>query len=73
MNDFEYNSLNANLNISKLSTEFNFIEKNGLIGSTNTLENKTSYNFNDSNFLKFTTRRNRKINANLSYYCRCMG
>ena len=26
MNDFEYN-LNANLNINKLSTEFNFIEK----------------------------------------------
>ena len=67
MNDFEYNSLNANLNVSKLSTEFNFIEKNGLIGSTNTLENKTSYNFNDSNFLKFTTRRNRKINLT-EYY-----
>ena len=67
MNDFEYNSLNANLNLNKLSTEFNFIEKNGLIGSTNTLENKTSYNFNDSNFLKFTTRRNRKINLT-EYY-----
>ncbi|WP_440909229.1 LPS-assembly protein LptD [Candidatus Pelagibacter sp.] len=67
MKNFEYNSLNTNLSIKKLSTEFNFIEKNGLIGSTNTLENKTSYNFNDSNFLKFTTRRNRKINLT-EYY-----
>ena len=67
LNSFEYNSLNTNLNIKKLSTEFNFIEKNGLIGSTNTLENKTSYNFNDANFLKFTTRRNRKINLT-EYY-----
>ena len=67
MNNFEYNSLNANLNIKKLSTEFNFIEKSGIIGSTNTLENKTSYNFNDSNFLNFTTRRNRKINLT-EYY-----
>ena len=67
MNNFEYNSLNANFNIKKLSAEFNFIEKNGLVGSTNTLENKTTYNFNDANFLKFTTRRNRKINLT-EYY-----
>ena len=67
MNNFEYNSLNTNINIMKLSTEFNFIEKSGVIGSTNTLENKTSYNFNDTNFLKFTTRRNRKINLT-EYY-----
>jgi LPS-assembly protein len=42
VNDFEYNSLNANINIKKLSTEFNFIEKSGLIGSTNILERNSS-------------------------------
>ena len=67
MNNFEYNALNASLNIKKFSTGFEFIEKRGVIGSTNTLQNNISYNFNDANFIKFTTRRNRKISLT-EYY-----
>ena len=68
MSAFEYNSLGTKLNFSNfLETEFSFIEKNGIIGATNTLENTTKLNFNEMNFLTFKTRRNRKINLT-EYY-----
>ena len=67
LNSFEYNSLNTKLSFNKLETEFNFIEKNGFIGSTNSLENKTTLNFKNKNYLTFQTRRNRKINLT-EYY-----
>lgn len=65
--NFEYNSLYANIRFKKFSTGFHFIEKRGLIGSSNTLQNNFSYNFNDANFIKFTTRRNRRISLT-EYY-----
>ena len=48
-------------------TSFDFIEENGTTGNTNILENITTYNINDNNFLSFKTRRNRKINLT-EYY-----
>ena len=67
LSTFEYNSLGTNIKFEKLETEFNFIEKNGVLGSTNSLENKTFLKFNDMNFLTFQTRRNRRINLT-EYY-----
>ena len=64
---FEYNSIGANISLNNLVTSFDFVEKNGKMGSTNFLENKTTYNFNESNYLTFNTRRNRKINLT-EYY-----
>ena len=37
------------------------------MGSTNFIENATTFNFTDNNFLKFKTRRNREINLT-EYY-----
>ncbi len=66
-NTLEYNSLNTSINYKNLNTSFNFIEENGVIGDTNTFENKTSIKFNNENYLTFNTRRNRKINLT-EYY-----
>ena len=69
-NDFntvEHNSIQADLIINNFVTKFNFIEKNGEMGDTNTLENTSSYKFNENNILKFQTRRNRKISLT-EYY-----
>ena len=64
---FEYNSIGTNFSFKNLSTSFSFLEKNGVIGSENTLANSTTLNFNDMNFLTFKTRRNRRINLT-EYY-----
>ena len=67
LNTLEYNSLNTSINYKNLNTSFNFIERDGVIGDTNTIENKTYIKFNDENYLTFNTRRNRKINLT-EYY-----
>ena len=64
---FEENSINFELDINNFVTNFIFTEKNGKMGEVNTLENKTSYEFKNSNFISFNTRRNRKINLT-EYY-----
>ena len=61
-NTFEQNTLGLNLVFDKFSSNFNFTENNGKIGNTNILENSTTINFNEDNFLTFATRRNRVIN-----------
>ncbi len=66
-NTLEYNSLNTSIDYKNLNTTFNFIEENGVIGDTNTIENKTSIKFNNENYLTFNTRRNRKIDLT-EYY-----
>ena len=67
LNTLEYNSLNTSINFKNLNTSFNFIEEDGAIGDTNTIENKTSIKFNNENYLTFNTRRNRKIDLT-EYY-----
>ncbi len=66
-NTLKYNSLNSSINFKNVNTSFNFIEEDGVVGDTNTIENKTSIKFNDENYLTFNTRRNRKINLT-EYY-----
>ena len=67
LKSFEYNSLTASLNIDKFYTKLRFIEQNGEIGDSNSIENTLTYQFDDKNFISFNTRRNRKINLT-EYY-----
>ena len=67
LNDFVYNSINTSLNYKNFNTTFNFIEEDGIVGDTNTLENTTTYKFDEQNYLSFNTRRNRKIDLT-EYY-----
>ena len=67
LNSLKYNSLKTSIAFKNFNTTFNFIEENGVIGDTNTLENNTTLKFNDANFLTFNTRRNKKIDLT-EYY-----
>ena len=58
---FEYNSIGGNLSLGNFNTQVTFLEKYGKMGSTNTIENTTSLKFDEDKFIKFNTRRNRKI------------
>ena len=67
LNTFEYNSLMTKINFKNLTTQFDYLEERGAIGQNHILENKTSYSFNDSNFLSFNARRNRRLDLT-EYY-----
>jgi LPS-assembly protein len=67
LNTFEYNSLMTKIKFKNLTTQFDYLEERGAIGQSHILENKTNYSFNDSNFLTFNTRKNRKLDLT-EYY-----
>ena len=67
LNHFEYNSVGATFSKGNFMTMFNFIEENGSVGSSNILENTTTFNFSDQNFFSFRTRENREIDLT-EYY-----
>ena len=63
----QYNSIATTISKNNFVTTFNYIEESGQIGSTNVIENTTTYNFDEKNFLSFRTRKNREINLT-EYY-----
>ena len=67
LNKFEHNSIEAEFTVNNFITTFNFLEKNGEIGDTNTLENTTKLTIDTNSSLLFKTRRNRKISLT-EYY-----
>ena len=67
LNTFEYNQFNTTLIFNKLTTKFSFTEENGEMGESNVFGTSLSYKFDDENFLRFETRRNRRINLT-EYY-----
>ena len=64
---FEHNAIEAEFSINNFVTTFNFLEKAGEMGNTNTIENSTKISFDNQNSLTFKTRRNRKISLT-EYY-----
>jgi len=67
LNTFEYNSLITTMEFGNFITQFNYMEERGVVGNTNVIENKTTYNFDDQNFISFNTRKNRRLNLT-EYY-----
>jgi len=67
LSKLEYNSIGTTISKNNFVTTFNYIEENGAIGSSNILENTTSFNFDEQNFLLFRTRKNREIDLT-EYY-----
>ena len=67
LNNIEYNDLSTTFTLDNFTTEFSFLEESGAMGNSNFLENDTSFNINDSNYITFKTRRNRKLNLT-EYY-----
>jgi LPS-assembly protein len=67
LDKIDYHSLGAEFSKNEFKTRFNFIEENGVIGNTNVIENRTSYNFDENNSLIFETRQNRELDL-AEYY-----
>ena len=67
LDEFQYNSLGATITKNNFTTTFNYIEESGAIGSTNILENITTFNVDNQNYLSFKTRDNREIDLT-EYY-----
>jgi len=67
MKTINSNEIETEISINNFITTFNFIEQRNEIGSTHLLSNVTEYKINDNKSLKFSTRRNKKINLT-EYY-----
>jgi LPS-assembly protein len=67
MKTINSNSIETEISMNNFVTTFNFIEQRNEIGSTHLLSNTTEYKIDESNSLKFSTRRNKKINLT-EYY-----
>jgi len=67
LDTFEYNSLIAKMKYENFTTQFNYLKESGVIGKSNIIENKSEFNFNDSNSISFNVRENRELNLT-EYY-----
>ena len=67
LDQIQYNSFGTTISKNNFVTKFNYIEENGVIGSSNILENVTTFNFDEKNFISFRTRENKEINLT-EYY-----
>ncbi len=67
LDEIQYNSLGTSFTKNNFITTFNYIEEDGEIGSTNILENITTFNFDNKNYFTFRTRENREIDLT-EYY-----
>ncbi len=67
MKTINSNTIETEISINNFVTSFNFIEQRNEIGSTHLLSNTTEYKIDDRKSLKFSTRRNKKINLT-EYY-----
>ena len=67
LNKIQYNSLGTTIRKNHFVTTFNYIEETGDVGSTNILENETTFSFDKQNFITFRTRENKEIDLT-EYY-----
>ena len=65
LDEVQYNSLGATFSKNNFVTTFNYIE-NGVIGSSNIIENKTTFNF-DGKILSLLKLENREVDLT-EYY-----
>ena len=67
LDTMNYTFLETSLNINNFVTSFEFLEENNEIGSESYFSRNIGYKFDQSNSLKFNTRRNRKTDLT-EYY-----
>ena len=61
LNEIESNSIDAEFIYKNLTTTMGFLEARREIGRSNIFSSAFEYNFNEENFLTFSTRRNRRV------------
>ena len=64
---FESHSVGAEISINNFLTKFDFTEQGNELGSSHIIANETSYTFNESSSISFSTRRNKEISLT-EYY-----
>ncbi len=67
LDEIEYNDINTTISVNNFVSTFHFIKEIDDIGDQNFVKNNTSFQLDENNYLKFNTRRNRKINLT-EYY-----
>lgn len=67
LKSLEYNSLELNLIKNDFFANLVLYKEDGIIGDENTIENTVGYKIDEYNLLKFSTRRNKKINLTEFY------
>ena len=67
LSSFEYNDIRTKISLNNLITEFSFLEESGEMGNSSFLENITTLTIDENNFIKFNSRRNRKLNLTEFY------
>ena len=67
LDNLDYNSLEVSLNKNKFFITTNYLEENGSIGNEHVLENSVGYTLDENNLIKYSTRRNKKIDLT-EYY-----
>ena len=69
-NDINYENLIAEIKVNNFVTTFNYVNENNLDDKNSYLLNTTSYNFDESNNISFSTRSNK--NTDLTEYYNLM-
>ena len=67
LDSLDYNSLEVSLNKNKFFITSNYLEENGSIGTEHVMENSIGYTLDENNLIKYSTRRNKKIDLT-EYY-----
>ena len=67
LDQVQYNSFGTTISRNNFTTTFNYLEENEAIGSSNILENVTTFNLDENNFISFRTRENKEIDLT-EYY-----
>ena len=67
IDQFKYHDITAKFQVNNFVTSFKYVEAKENIGDENYLQNLTSFKFDDSNSISFSTRRNKKIDLT-EYY-----
>jgi len=67
LDQLKYSDLSADLTVNNFVTSFKYIEESDDAGDDHYWKNTTSYNFNESNSISYSTRRNKKIDLTEFY------
>ena len=66
LNDLNYNEISTALNFGKVQFNLDYLEENNHVGTEHYASSGISLNFNDSNKLSFSTKRNLVYYSSLS-------
>ena len=62
-----YDSIKTEFNVNNFVTSFEYLEENNIIGNESYISNKTTYKFDETNSINFSTRKNKKTDLTEFY------